>query len=252
MTRAEPSAPPGYGRVSTHTATVVALDAALPDVLEAVRHCDTLHRWAERVPEAERFRGRGAAFGVRLPTSGIEVVVRHAQHGGLLAPLTGDLYRWPSRAPWELEASRRLRSAGVPTPELVAYALYPSGPGCCRCDVATRRLPAGGDLPERWLSADAAGRAALLAAVGLLLRALRAAGAVHEDLNVKNIYVADDGAALRAYALDVDRVRFSADDPTPANLARLGRSFRKARTQFGLSVSEDELAALDAMAAEPA
>ena len=140
MSGAEPSAPPGYGRSETRAATVVALEEALPDVLEAIRHCDTLHRWAERVPEAERFRGRGAAFGVPLPTSGIDVVVRHAQHGGLLAPLTGDLYRWPSRAPWELEASLRLRAGGVPTPELVAYALYPSGPGCCRVDVATRRL----------------------------------------------------------------------------------------------------------------
>lgn len=252
MSSAGLAAPPGYRSGGTRAASVVALESALPDVLEALRSCDSLHRWAERSPGALHFKGRAAAFGARLPGIGLDIVVRHAQHGGLLAPLTGDLFRWPSRAPWELEASLRLRAAGVPTPEVVAYVLYPAVMGFCRCDVATRRLPEGGDLPALWTVGEAEVHARILDATVNLLQALRRAGAVHEDLNVKNVYLARDGAGYQAHALDVDRVRFSSSDPTAANVARLHRSFRKAREQFGLSVTEDQLQTLERRSAEPA
>lgn len=252
MSGAELSAPSGYERRDTRAATVVAREDALADVLAAIGHCDTLHRWAERVPDAERFRGRVTAFGVRLPQAGVDVVVRHAQHGGLLAPLTGDLFRWPGRAPWELHVSQRLRAALVPTPDVVAYALYPAGLGFCRCDVATQRLPTGQDLPTLWRNADAATQEHILQAVVALLRALRGAKAVHEDLNVKNIYLATDDDGYRAFALDVDRVRFVGEDPTAANVARLQRSFRKAREQFGLQVDDTQLEALARAARESA
>ena len=96
-----------------------------------------------------------------MPRSEIDVVVRHSQHGGMLAAVTGDLFRWPGRAPWELEVSRRLRHAEVATPEVVAYLVYPAGPLFCRNDVATRRLPDGEDLPAAWRHAPPAEREAL-------------------------------------------------------------------------------------------
>jgi 3-deoxy-D-manno-octulosonic acid kinase len=228
-------------------ATVVARHDAVSGVEDALKETRTLHGWASTVPSARAFQGRATAWGTTLPRGGPAVVVRHARHGGFFAPLTGDRFLWPGRAPWELEASERLRSAGVPTPAVVAYALYPAGPGFCRCDVATARLPDGGDLPALWADADAASRDAMLTATAALVRALGLVNAHHEDLNAKNVYLVREGQGWRAYALDVDRVRFLPPGDGRAaelNLARLERSLRKGRQQFGLVVSDDDLRAL--------
>ncbi|MEX2180739.1 MAG: lipopolysaccharide kinase InaA family protein [Gemmatimonadaceae bacterium] len=241
------TAPTGYARFAVDEATVVARDDAKAGIREALQICRTLHAWASTIPGAKAYEGRATAWGARLPRTGIDVVVRHAQHGGLFASLTGDRFVHPGRAPWELAVSQRLRGAGVPTPEMVAYVLYPAGPGLCRCDVATRRLPDGADLPTRWATSDAASRDALLVATGALLRALQNIGAHHADLNATNIYVAREGSAWRAYALDVDRVRFLAPGDARVgglNFARLRRSLRKLRDHRGLAMPEEAIAHL--------
>lgn len=247
MSEAGPAAPPGYTRLVVRDATVVARHDAVAGVEDALKETRTLHCWASTVPSAKAFQGRATAWGTTLPRGGPAVVVRHARHGGWFAALTGDRFLWPGRAPWELEVSERLRAAGVPTPAVVAYALYPAGPGFCRCDVATARLPDGGDLPMLWNDADASSRDAMLTATAALVRALGLVNAHHEDLNAKNVYLVREGQGWRAYALDVDRVRFlAAGDKRAAelNLARLERSLRKGRQQFGLVVSDDDLRAL--------
>lgn len=251
MSGARLVAPPGYTRFALRDAIVVARDDVADGIAEAMRDVRTLHCWAATVPGARAYHGRATVWGTRLPISGMEIVVRHAQHGGALAALTGDLFLTPSRAPWELEVSLRLRAAGVMTPELVAYVLYPAGPGLCRVDVATRRLPDGGDFPAVWTGADASAREGMLAATATLVKALGAAGAHHADLNVKNVYLAGEGPSWRAYALDVDRVRFFPAGDHRARqltLARLVRSMEKSRTQFGLSIDETTIATLTRLA----
>ena len=248
MTDAGPSAPPGYTRITVGDTTVIARHDAVAGVQDALGQVRTLHGWAATAPGARPFQGRTTAWGATLPRGGPAVVVRHARHGGLFAPLTGDRFLWPGRAPWELEVSERLRASGVPTPAVVAYVLYPAGPGFCRCDVATARLPEGGDLPQVWQDADAGARDGILTAVAALVRALGLVGAHHEDVNAKNIYLAREGAGWRAFALDVDRVRFLPTGDTRAtalNLARLTRSLRKSRQRLGLPVTDDEIARLE-------
>lgn len=248
------AAPPGYTRFAAREATVVARNDAADGVRAALREVRTLHCWASTLPGAKAFQGRATAWAARLPQTAIDVVVRHARHGGLLAAITGDRFLTPGRAPWELAVSERLREAGVPTPAVIAYALYPAGPAFCRCDVATRQLPEGGDLPDLWRNADAPTRAAILVATGALLRALAAVRAVHPDLNAKNVYLARDGNSWRAYVLDVDRIGFlkPGDDRAGAkNRARLVRSLRKFRAKHGLRVSEDEVATLERLASAP-
>lgn len=248
MTQAGPAAPPGYTRLVVRDATVVARHDAVAGVEDALKETRTLHGWASTVPSAKAFQGRATAWGTTLPRGGPAVVVRHARHGGLFAPLTGDRFLWPGRAPWELEVSERLRAAGVMTPAVVAYALYPAGPGFCRCDVATARLPDGGDLPALWATADAASKDAMLTATAALVRALGLVNAQHEDLNAKNVYLVREGQGWRAYALDVDRVRFLPNGDARAaalNVARLLRSLRKSRQQFGLVVTDDEMSLLE-------
>jgi len=245
------TAPPGYTRFTLRDATIVAREEAEAGIREALSEVRTLHCWASTVPGARAFQGRATAWGATLPGTDTSVVVRHAQHGGLLAALTRDLFLWPGRAPWELEVSERLRAARVRTPMLVAYVLYPAGFGLCRCDVATARLPDGDDLPAIWRASDDDARVAILDAVGALVRQLGAAGAHHADLNVKNIYLTRGHGPRRAYALDVDRVQFAGESRsrtrrvTDANLARLARSMRKSRTQFGLEMPESAITQLE-------
>jgi 3-deoxy-D-manno-octulosonic acid kinase len=171
---------------------------------------ETLHGWAARTPNAKPLRGRDVAYATVL--DGAPVVVRHSRHGGVLAPITRDFFLAPTRAPHELDVAIRLRAAGVPTPEIVAYATYTVIPGIERADVVTREI-AGHELAS---PQEAEG----------LLAALRDAGAVHPDLNMRNVLV--DGAT--AYVLDIDTVYFlRADDHRidQRNRARLMRSAQK-------------------------
>ena len=71
------------------------------------------------VPGAVAYRGRGAVWSV--PAGNDRAVLRHYRHGGVLAPLTRDVFvgRTP-RPVSELAVSEVLRRKGVLTPEVLA------------------------------------------------------------------------------------------------------------------------------------
>jgi 3-deoxy-D-manno-octulosonic acid kinase len=248
--------PPGYARRRVGDARLVVRDALADAVSAALVGPDggprTLYDYARAHPRARGLAGRAPAYAVPLPDGVTRVVVRHSRHGGLFAPLTGDRFLRPTRAPRELAASLRLAAAGVPTPEVSAYVLYPAGPFFWRADVATREIADATDLAEA-LSTRLAGhaKARLLEATAGLLRALAAAGARHPDLNLKNVLLAADGSRLTAYVLDVDRVVFRHPGDTRVarqNFARLARSARKWRDRRDATVTEADLATLAAAA----
>ena len=186
-----------------------------------------------------------AAYAIDMGNGCGRVVVRHAVRGGLIGKTGTDLFLPPTRGLRELVNSLRLRLAGVPTPEVIAYAVYPAAGIFARSDVMTRRLPDGDDAPAAWKGAGTADRDSLLLAVARLLMALSAAGAWHADLNLKNIYIAGTGADRTAYLLDVDRVTFpGGSDAADRNFKRLARSVRKWRVRWELDFDEDSLARL--------
>jgi hypothetical protein len=227
--------------------------APLADAVRQALAQDPLYRYAERHPKRRVYHGRGEVYGAPLPAGGVRIVVRHSRHGGMFAPLTRDLFFSPTRAPDELETALRLADAGVPTPEIVAYAIYRAGPIMRRADIATREIPGARDLGDALAEApDAAMRRAHLEHAARLMRALTDAGARHPDLNVKNILLASDAAgATMAYVLDVDRVEFAKPgDPriTQANLRRLARSLRKQREERKLAVTDADIAWLSDVA----
>jgi 3-deoxy-D-manno-octulosonic acid kinase len=216
----------------------------------------TLYDWASAHPDRRSFTGRLPAFAVPVPDGGPVVVVRRAHHGGLLGPLRRDLFFPPTRAHYELLASYILANAGVRTPPVLAFAVYPAGWLMRRSDFVTMALP-GRDLGEAFLARpEAAERRSWLAPLGELVRALTRAGAWHPDLNVRNIMlVPDSNGAANAFVLDIDRIRFvPAGDPNvrDANVARLERSVRKWRDLHGLGFEDDELRELRALVAAPA
>jgi hypothetical protein len=260
----ELTAPEGYVVRRTAHAHVVARADAVGPVAEALRVRHTLYDYAASRPGARAMQGRAPVYALALPYGGPRVVVRHSQHGGLLAPLTGDLFAYPTRAPGELATAARLAEAGVATPPVVAFVLYPGGPRFAsphvarplfaRVDVATCEIEHARDLGEVLAHREAAEDTnAWVPAVAELLGALARAGAHHPDLNVKNVLLgrAPDGGGAAAYVLDVDRVRFlgaGSERAAAANLKRLLRSARKRRAQGLAHVPEATLAALAAYA----
>jgi len=247
MTRA----PAGYTRFLQGTADVVVLGACAEAVRRAIAG-RSLYDYAASHPGRRELRGRGVAYAVPLPDGETRVVVRHSRHGGLLAPVTGDRFFPPTRAPHELRTALRLAEAQVPTPAMVAYATYPAGAVFRRSDVATREVAGGKDLADVLARAGEDARSTALDATAELLRALERAGARHPDLNVTNVLiVATDGLPARALVLDVDRVVFGERGDGrigAANVRRLLRSARKLRSNGRITVSDDELSRLAAAA----
>jgi 3-deoxy-D-manno-octulosonic acid kinase len=245
-------APAGYTRFLQGSADVVALGACAEAVRRAVG-ARSLYDYAATHPGRRELRGRGIAYAVPLPDGETRVVVRHSRHGGLLAPVTGDRFLPPTRAPHELQTALRLAEAHVPTPEVIAYATYPAGAVFRRSDVATREVVGGKDLADVLaLNDDAAARSTALGATADLLRALERAGARHPDLNVTNVLiVAAGGLPAHALVLDVDRVVFGERGDArigAANVRRLLRSARKLRSNGRITVTDDELSRLAAAA----
>lgn len=245
--------PVGY-RECAGRGTVLVCRAALYDALRNAVAGDTLHGWASRQPGARALHGRGVAWVTRI-AGGPEVVVRHAWHGGALAGVTRDVFLAPSRAPHELDVALRLAEAGVPTPDVIAYATYVVAGPFCRADVVTAYVD-GADLPAALAAHPAPeDRRAITAAVSNLLHALWRAGARHADLNVRNILVARDAGAFRALVLDVDRVTFGAPASPAvarANAKRLSRSIHKWRTMHGLEITDDDVARMTTPGSGPA
>lgn len=230
-------------------ARVVALRGHVAAIRSAMAEL-SLHEWAGRQPSAQPMRGRAIAYGTMLADN-TPIVVRHSRHGGLLVPLTRDLFVRPTRAPLELEIALRLAAAGVRTPRVVAYAVYPTFPPFARADVATERLY-GLPFPEAWERAERdAERDAMIEAVIDLLQSLKRAGALHPDLNARNILILDGGPRVAA-VLDVDRIVFPAAGTgaaAAANATRLLRSLTGARLGLGRELDEAQLAAIRATGA---
>lgn len=236
--------PQGYTRLTLPQGDGV-IHQRMADAVRDAAGSGTLYDWAAAHPDRRELRGRRPAYAVPLGATGQRVVVRRSAHGGALAPLLGEYFVAPTRAPRELLTSLLLSHAGVPTPPLVGYLRYRAAPLVRRVDVVSILLP-GEDLGEALSRARAPHeRAALVPPVAVLLGALTEAGAWHPDLNVKNILlVPDDAGALHPAVLDVDRVTFvSPADPNlrDANYRRLVRSNAKWRRTRGAGFDDAEL-----------
>jgi hypothetical protein len=218
------------------------------DAVQRALASGTLYEYAARHPDARALAGRGIAYAVPLP-NGTRIVVRHNRHGGLLAPLTRDLFLPPTRAPYELAIAQRLTASGVPTPEIIAYAVYSVGPLLRRSDVASREIEHSADLALILTQSVKTERITALDATARLIGLLSACGARHHDLNVKNVLLARSSTGFTAHVLDVDRVELGRPGDsriTERNLDRFMRSARKWRALYGARVEEAELAAVAA------
>ena len=239
--------PAGFVRVTSGRHVAVARAEHAEDARRMLAE-GSLYEFAARDLAARPLQGRGVAYAIVLPATDTRAVVRHNRHGGLLAPLTRDLFLPPTRAPHELAVALRLRELGVPTPEVLMYGTSELWIAFRRADVVTREIEAGRDLASFMAREATSGeRATAWAATRALVRAMNDAGVRHHDLNVKNVLLAPGDEGLSAHLLDVDRVAFGAPRSTEiarANVARLLRSARKWRDERGAVFDERELASL--------
>ena len=206
-------------------------------VLSALGDGEQLYEAASRQADA-MLQGRGPVPVLTTPQG--RWVVRHYHRGGMVAgPLLGDRYFRVGlpRPVREAHASRELRQRGVPTPRVVAGAVYPGGV-FYRADLVTEFVADAVDLTYLLFEEELSGpeRADVMKGVGRLLACTATAGVEHLDLNAKNVLVAQRTEGIRPLLLDLDRCRVFPSgtrvDPR-AMLKRLYRSLRNHETASG-------------------
>jgi 3-deoxy-D-manno-octulosonic acid kinase len=236
--------PAGFERVLVGKNELVAKASVAGSLADALQRAPTLYDWAAEQPQPRALRGRAPVYVAPL-SSGKTVAVRHAWHGGAVAPVTRDLWLRPSRAPHELRKSIALVNGGVPTAPILGYALYPAAFGLVRVDVVSEFVEDTFDLGAV-LMGLAAGISIQQAAAAtrILVATLNLQHLVHPDLNVKNILLQKRTVAsgstrssteVHALVIDVDTMRHRPDqsqgEVSVANLERLSRSLRKWKRQ---------------------
>ncbi|MBW3533734.1 MAG: hypothetical protein KY453_00735 [Gemmatimonadetes bacterium] len=245
-------------RAETGMAWVVpAAQAWASETLDAGK---TLYEAAGSADDVLELRGRGPVYA--FATAGGRWVVRRCRRGGAMAPLLGErfLRTGPPRPLLEMAASEEARKRGIPTPDVLAAAVYPDGP-FYRGDVVTEYVAESRDLASLLFGADApeAGavaraavedpevREAALRDAGYMLARMARAGVEHPDLNAKNVLLEWHGERVSALLVDLDRVRVH---PPGAALSagamhrRLARSLRKFERAAGRRLTRSEWAAL--------
>lgn len=257
------SAPDGFVEVERAGARVFTRPEARSWVEEALEAHGSLHRAAARSRDALRRQGRGPVFAIPARPDEVQSAlgetpgrwaVRHYRRGGAVARLLGDRYlRVGAPRPFrELRASEAVRRRRIPTPRVVAAAVYPAGL-FYRGDLVSRFIPNAVELADILFDPDRRGlsgtvdRREALAEAGALIRAMARAGVHHPDLNARNVLLEWSGGAPHAHLVDLDRCRVD-QGPSPeaakAMHARLVRSIRKLGKEADLDVPGGDLRAL--------
>lgn len=246
--------PPGLEELTVSGVPAFADPVARSWVVATLEKGWTLHQAASSDPDARMLRGRGPVPVVPAPEG--HWVVRHYWRGGAMAPLLGDRYlnvgepRPVSEARWAYEAERR----AVPTPAVVAGAIYRAGP-FYRADIVTEYVPRSRDLaavlfddgPEPDAGPDEPAwselRADALAAARELVILAAEAGLFHPDLNAMNILLSRAPGTVDPWMVDLDRCRLDVAGPDlveSAMLGRLERSLRKLEASTGRPLPAEE------------
>ncbi len=153
-------------------------------------------------------------------------IMRSYRRGGLAGRFLKEGFFLCNRPLREFHTHQQVAARGIPAPLLLGVCWKRRGPFFYGA-LATE-LMAGSDL-DTWLCSrqqDAAAVRPLLQRCGASIRHMHDKGVVHADLQVKNIFVGDEGPCL----LDFDRAQTTGNVRPLArmcNLLRLRRSFEK-------------------------
>jgi tRNA A-37 threonylcarbamoyl transferase component Bud32 len=169
------------------------------------------------------------------------VAVRKYRHGGLLRCLTGDCFFFGARPFREVVVTEKVRSAGVPTLEILAAVMERGWGGWYRGYLITRYLPSATDLIS-YLDKESASkkRQEVIAKAAQAVQKIHARGIYHADLHLKNFLVEEKKEIV--YLIDFDKSTVS-DRLRPSqrmkNLKRLDRSAEKLK-RLGLPLTKGD------------
>jgi 3-deoxy-D-manno-octulosonic acid kinase len=263
VTRLGDRTPEEFETVDHPGVSVLARPSATPWVRYVLESGLTLHEAAGNDRASLIIDGRKPVFLIpaKLPTGhpgegkGRWAVRRFARGGRLLPILLGDRYLaiGTPRPLHEAAISEEAQRRGIPTPVVVAAAVYSAGI-FYRGDLVTELVSNATDLMEALFDTRRKGlggaveRLDSLRASGGLIRTLARAGLQHGDLHAGNILLQWEGVSPNAFILDLGLSRFLPEgtqaDPGPM-FRRLRRSLRKWEGRTGLRLSHKEWAALD-------
>ena len=230
--------PAGYLGLDTPHARGFARGDAVAWARRVLDSGSGLHEWAAGQGTAAGPGGRGRVHSVAAAVEGPRVqerwAVRRYRRGGAVARLLGERYlRVGEGRPFqELAASSAARARGVPTPPVVAGAVYPNGV-FYRADLVTELIPGARELADMLFGPSRIEQPTALDALreaGRLLRLLEEARVVHRDLNATNVLLTRTAGRHQSHVLDLDRCRVLALDaprPGPGMRRRLRRSLEK-------------------------
>jgi tRNA A-37 threonylcarbamoyl transferase component Bud32 len=181
----------------------------------------------EKTTHPGHLMGRGEVLLIKGKQGG--VAVRKYRHGGLLRRLTGDLFFFGARPFQEVAVTEEVKSAGVPTLDILAAIKEHRWSRWYRGYLITRYLPSATDLIS-CLDNEPEGkrRRAIIEKAGEAVRIIHQAGIYHADLHLKNFLV--EGKKGGVYLIDFDKSKvFPRLKPSRRmkNLKRLDRSAEK-------------------------
>jgi tRNA A-37 threonylcarbamoyl transferase component Bud32 len=194
--------------------------------------------WKHSSP-SDHLMGRGEVLLIKGKQGG--VAVRKYRHGGLLRRLTGDLFFFGARPFQEVAITEEVKSAGVPTVEILAAIIDRGWGGWYRGYLITSYLPTATDLIS-YLDKEPQGerRKAVIEKAAESVKRIHQGGIYHADLHLKNFLV--DEKKQRVYLIDFDKSEvFPHLRPSTRmkNLKRLDRSAEKL-TRHGLSLTQGD------------
>lgn len=197
--------------------------------------------------------GRGGLAAVPAGTHG-EAVIRPYRRGGLPSRFVERSYLLGDRAFDELEATERLRRAGVPVPEPLAAVQSDRDGWGYRAALVTKRVTGADPAPDRLSGAGEETLREELARMGRSAGLLHGAGGVHADLNAYNFLLPRGKGD--AVLLDFDRARVVGGRVPRVvawmNLRRLRRHLDKLGLEGALEAWDAFEEAYEAAAAEQA
>jgi len=192
-----------------------------------------------KTAQPSRLMGRGEVLLVK--EKGGEVAVRKYRHGGLLRRLTGDLFFFGARPFQEVAVTEEVKSAGVPTLEILVAVLERGWGGWYRGYLITEYQPSATDLISYLdKKSKSKKRQEVIAKAAQAVQKIHARGIYHADLHLKNFLVEEK--AGRVLLIDFDKSKvFTRLKPSRRmkNLKRLDRSAEKLK-RLGLPLTKGD------------
>jgi 3-deoxy-D-manno-octulosonic acid kinase len=176
---------------------------------------------------------------------GKRMVFRQYSHGGLLRPLTGNLYLFGARSFRELALTEEIRSSGIPTVSPLGAIHHRIFFPFYQAYFLSLEVPRAIDLIQFFQETVAVPSPETLSlkrktirSAGLLIRQFHQAGFFHGDLQLKNILVAGDQLLLIDFDRSYRKSGLSVQERIK-NLLRLNRSVEK-WTRLGVPITRTD------------